>query len=181
MNQTTKFYDEINPSHYVGKTGIESKEVLDDYGFTPHLYTAMKYIFRAGRKPGVSPIKDMEKALWFVERALKKDAIIRTFKTEKLASGFYVSDKAPTAVQIVEDFEIVAPLKFGVLTLFAIIDRRGEVRNSALIRLKDGIEEELESLRAYRETFGYDRRKDGFIPPEFVSSEAALRSERAAS
>lgn len=160
MSEQTKTYDEINPSHYVGKTGKPGIEVLEDYGFTGHLFTAMKYIMRAGKKPGVSPIKDMEKALWFVERSLARPNIIRTLKFDEITDCRFIDDGTLSAFEIIEEFEISEHLKSGVLSLFGIIAIHGEVTNAVLMHLQRGIEEELKSLRAYRETFGYDRRKD---------------------
>lgn len=189
MNEQTKTYDEINPSHYVGKTGKPGIEVLEDYGFTGHLFTAMKYIMRAGKKPGVSPIKDMQKALWFVERSLAKPNIIRTLKFDEITDCKFIDDDTLSAFEIIEEFEISEHLKSGVLSLFGIIAIHGEVTNAVLIHLKNGIEAELESLRKYREMWGFDRRKDnaavaGGQPKPLQESgqpEAPLRSESAAS
>lgn len=72
---------DTNPSHY--RIEINGKEVqvvdimeaffIDD----AHLSQAVKYLLRAGRKPGSSYVKDVGKALWWCARALRhKDAII---------------------------------------------------------------------------------------------------------
>ena len=202
MNEQTKTYDEINPSHYVGKTGKPGIEVLEDYGFTGHLFTAMKYIMRAGKKPGVSPIKDMQKALWFVERALTKSHIIRTLQFTEREDGQFLDEGVLSAVEVVEEFDISEHVTSGVLSLCGIVAHQGEVTNAVLIHLKNGIEAELESLRKYREMWGFDRRKDnaavagGQLQPlqesavaggqpkplqESGQPEAPLRSESAAS
>jgi len=36
------------------------------------LYNASKYICRAGKKDGASPIEDLRKAIWYLDRAVKR-------------------------------------------------------------------------------------------------------------
>ena len=65
--------DPVNhPDHYQGKVEcIDAIEAaLSDDGFVAHCRgTAMKYIYRAGRK-GES-VEDLRKAAWYLDRAIK--------------------------------------------------------------------------------------------------------------
>ncbi len=62
--------DAINPPHY--KDGWSNgAEVID---LTEHLDfssgNAVKYICRAGKKPGESALKDLQKARWYLDRRI---------------------------------------------------------------------------------------------------------------
>lgn len=71
--------DLINhPPHYTsGK--IEVITAIEDWGLGFHLGNAVKYIARAGLKG--SPIEDLKKARWYLDRAI-----------DKLAKGDSVAD-----------------------------------------------------------------------------------------
>jgi hypothetical protein len=66
--------EKINhPSHYGGEDNpYEAIKVIEacgwGYGFS--LGNAMKYIMRAGKKED-NPVQDLEKAKWYIERAIK--------------------------------------------------------------------------------------------------------------
>lgn len=60
--------DMINhPPHYRA-AGLEVIDIIESYGLGYHLGNAVKYILRAGRKTP-DPRQDIEKALWYVDRA----------------------------------------------------------------------------------------------------------------
>jgi len=65
--------DPVNhPDHYQGKVEcIDAIEAaLGDDGFVAHCRgTAMKYIYRAGRKG--DSVEDLRKAAWYLDRAIK--------------------------------------------------------------------------------------------------------------
>jgi hypothetical protein len=65
--------DPVNhPPHYQGKVEcIDAIEAaLGDDGFVAHCRgTAMKYLYRAGRKG--DSVEDLRKAAWYLERAIK--------------------------------------------------------------------------------------------------------------
>ena len=71
--------DTINhPPHYTfGK--IEVITAIEDWGLGYHLGNAIKYIARAGLKG--SPIEDLKKARWYLDRAI-----------DKLAKGDQIAD-----------------------------------------------------------------------------------------
>lgn len=59
-----------NPSHYnIGK--LEVIEVLEDWKLSFHLGNAMKYIARAGKKKPDKYSEDLEKAIWYLRRAIE--------------------------------------------------------------------------------------------------------------
>lgn len=69
-----------HPSHYGGDTTYEVIKVLEAWGLDRDfcLGNVVKYMARAGKKlgPGKSPtaatIEDLEKALWYLDRRVKK-------------------------------------------------------------------------------------------------------------
>src|SRR5690606_32775480 len=60
----------IEPSHY-GPKGKEPIDIIEanDIGF--HLGNAIKYLVRAGKKSGENWKKDLEKAIWYIQRYTK--------------------------------------------------------------------------------------------------------------
>lgn len=61
-------YEEVyHPKHYnLHPTGIECIDVIEE--MTLNIGNAVKYLWRTGLKPGVSAIKDLDKAIWYIER-----------------------------------------------------------------------------------------------------------------
>lgn len=63
--------DEVNhPPHYTGGK-VECIEVLEQLGLDFRLSNVIKYIWRHREKGGV---KDLRKALWYLERYIERDA-----------------------------------------------------------------------------------------------------------
>lgn len=64
--------DVVNrPSHYAdGK--IEPIDYIEDKKLGFCLGNAVKYISRAGKKPGNDEITDLKKAIWYIERRIKE-------------------------------------------------------------------------------------------------------------
>lgn len=61
---------EINsPKHYVEGRTIEPISLIEDWKLNHHLACALKYISRAGRKH--DEVKDLKKAIWYLERRIK--------------------------------------------------------------------------------------------------------------
>jgi len=59
--------DPVNPDHY--KNGkLECVEVIETLGLGYHLGTALKYLWRAGRKGDA--LTDLRKCRWFIDRAI---------------------------------------------------------------------------------------------------------------
>lgn len=64
--------DTVNhPSHYTdGK--IEVIQFIEDKNFNYHRGNAIKYISRAGKKSTSNEIEDLEKAIWYLRREIKR-------------------------------------------------------------------------------------------------------------
>lgn len=65
-------YEKINhPDHYQAK-GMEAIDVIEAYKLNFSLGSAIKYILRAGKKPGESSIEDLNKAIWYLQREAQR-------------------------------------------------------------------------------------------------------------
>ena len=74
--------DPINhPKHYT-YGDIECVDVIEDWDLNWHLGNAVKYICRAGKKDKEFEIQDLKKAVWYLERYIKKEEVkaARMFK-----------------------------------------------------------------------------------------------------
>lgn len=66
--------DVINhPAHYIEGRKYEPIAVIEDWNLSYHLGNALKYISRAGRKDKSAFKQDLEKAIWYLQRATKQD------------------------------------------------------------------------------------------------------------
>lgn len=61
--------DQINPAHYQ-RFPVEVIEVTENLDFCRG--NAVKYLCRAGAKEGADELVDLQKALWYVQRAITK-------------------------------------------------------------------------------------------------------------
>ena len=61
-----------HPEHYGGDTPYETIKVIEAWGLGFHLGNAVKYISRAGRKPGTKADEDVRKAIWYLNRWLEE-------------------------------------------------------------------------------------------------------------
>ena len=93
-----KLHDPVNhPSHYTdGK--YEVIDFIESHGLGFHLGNAVKYISRAGKKNKDKEIEDLNKAIWYLKRAIssKESLNIRmvTLKSQSpISVGEYCSDK----------------------------------------------------------------------------------------
>jgi len=64
--------DPVNhPKHYVSHpSGVECIQITEHMGF--NLGNAMKYLWRAGLKDGEDELKDLKKAIWYINRELER-------------------------------------------------------------------------------------------------------------
>lgn len=71
-NHGSIIYEQVNhPQHYNSHpAGIECIDVIEHFPF--NLGTAMKYLWRAGLKPGVDTEIDLQKAIWYIEREIQR-------------------------------------------------------------------------------------------------------------
>lgn len=57
-----------HPPHYGGDVPTEPIKVIEAWGLGFSLGNAVKYITRAGKKPGATALDDLEKAKWYLAR-----------------------------------------------------------------------------------------------------------------
>jgi hypothetical protein len=71
-DEDAKGYEEVDhPQHYGGDTVYEVKKVIRAWGLPFPLDFAVKHIARAGKKPGNSALKDLKKALWYIQDEIR--------------------------------------------------------------------------------------------------------------
>lgn len=73
VNQGYNFVD--HPDHYGGKDNpYEYFKVAEAWGLDKdaYVFTAGKYLMRAGNKPGDSALQDYEKAIVYLKRKVKR-------------------------------------------------------------------------------------------------------------
>jgi len=64
-------YEYVNkPDHYAKGRKYEPIDVIEDWDLDFHLGNAVKYIGRAGRKPGEDKLKELCKAIYYLERVV---------------------------------------------------------------------------------------------------------------
>lgn len=61
-----------HPLHYTGGRRFEPIDVIEDWELPMHLGNAVKYISRAGRKDPGKTKEDLQKAIWYLERYVRK-------------------------------------------------------------------------------------------------------------
>lgn len=62
-------YEQVHhPRHYALPRGLEVIDLAETMGF--NLGNALKYLLRAGKKPGTSAETDLKKAVFYIEREL---------------------------------------------------------------------------------------------------------------
>jgi hypothetical protein len=62
--------DPINPNHYKRLGDFSAIHVLVKWNLGFELGNALKYIQRAGTKPGASEVDDLKKAVWYINRKI---------------------------------------------------------------------------------------------------------------
>ena len=60
--------DPVTPGHYQGDYVMR---VIEDFKLDFLSGTIVKYLLRAGNKPGDSEVQDLKKALWYLQRKIK--------------------------------------------------------------------------------------------------------------
>lgn len=63
------------PDHYATGSGIQPWDVWDEFGLDKDAYLAntVKYILRAGKKPGEERLKDLRKAANYIAKAIDRE------------------------------------------------------------------------------------------------------------
>lgn len=66
-------YEKIeHPDHYQTEGNLEAIDVIEAYDLNFSLGSAVKYLLRAGKKPGESAIEDLSKAIWYIQREIDR-------------------------------------------------------------------------------------------------------------
>lgn len=60
-----------SPSHYT-RGSIETIDYIEDKSLGYHLGNAVKYVSRAGHKDPDKTVEDLRKAVWYIEREIKR-------------------------------------------------------------------------------------------------------------
>ena len=63
-------HDPVNPRHYADLGRYAAIYVIEKWELGFNLGQVLKYIQRAGNKPGESELTDLEKAAWYLQRKL---------------------------------------------------------------------------------------------------------------
>lgn len=59
-----------HPAHYGSDTTYEVIKVIEAWQLGFHLGNVVKYISRAGKKPGAGEVEDLRKAQWYLQRKI---------------------------------------------------------------------------------------------------------------
>lgn len=70
QNEKTSAVD--HPSHYGAASGYEAIDVIEAWELGFCLGNAVKYIARAGKKPGADIVTDLSKAAWYIAREIER-------------------------------------------------------------------------------------------------------------
>lgn len=74
MSQADDEGGPINPTHYRSHpSGIECIQIAEHWPF--NLGSALKYLWRCGLKDGANEIEDLKKAIWYIEREIKRRSV----------------------------------------------------------------------------------------------------------
>lgn len=66
--------DPVNPLHYASMGNYSAVHVINKWGVNYNLGQTIKYIQRAGRKPGAPLLQDLEKARWYLDFEISQHA-----------------------------------------------------------------------------------------------------------
>lgn len=76
--------DNVNhPAHYTDEK-IEVIDYIEDKKLGYHLGNAVKYISRAGKKDPDKYIEDLQKAVWYLQREIKRSTVQMSIQTGTL-------------------------------------------------------------------------------------------------
>jgi hypothetical protein len=86
----TEPFDPINrPAHYAEGRKYEPIDVITDWQLDFLLGNVVKYVSRAGRKANSTKLQDLEKAQFYLQRAIQDARQVEAqLHLDELASGF---------------------------------------------------------------------------------------------
>ena len=106
--------DPVNhPSHYTDGR-IETADYIESGRYSWWLGNAIKYISRAGKKDPAKYGEDLEKAIWYLERAAAWERLGKKKRPRRISADVYIADKCLTgaraqALHLIEDAVCVPP------------------------------------------------------------------------
>ena len=65
--------DLLTPDYYKGKTGLQPKQLIKDFDLDFFLGNVIKYVCRAGKKPGATKLDDLIKAKDYLNEEIEKE------------------------------------------------------------------------------------------------------------
>lgn len=69
---TTDIERIVHPGHYGGDVVYETIKVIEAWQLCFHLGNTVKYISRAGKKPGSDELEDLRKAKFYLDRKIRQ-------------------------------------------------------------------------------------------------------------
>ena len=139
----------IRPNHYVGKHGLRAEKIIFDYDLAYFPGAALKYILRAGNKPGVSKREDYKKAIDCLKMAAEWPECRRTGRTIFMEqTGSYLHLDAVRSKQIKHNFDVPIEIMTEIMFMLQEIETCGEILNETIENLKIAIDGELKALSA---------------------------------
>ena len=130
------------PPHYIGN-GLEAIDVIEDWGLGFHLGNALKYIVRAGKKSKL-PVEDLQKAIWYLERAQRQGNTLRAVFHAPMRTGI---------IDVAHAFGLSERLRCAVLHIHSAAcyattkNPRHDMIERALIDASDAVMAALAQLR----------------------------------
>lgn len=77
----TDYEQVVHPQHYQLKNGLEVMDLVEGMPFC--LGNAIKYLLRAGKKPGVPMELDLQKAVYYIEHEIIRQRRLRGQQDER--------------------------------------------------------------------------------------------------
>lgn len=97
-NEGRRAYEKVNhPQHYGGDTPYETIKVIEAWGLDTDfcLATCIRYISRAGNKPGEPVLDDLRKAAWYLSRKIQRLELQEVAKSVLEASVSILPKRGP--------------------------------------------------------------------------------------
>lgn len=123
-----------NPEYYTN-TDIEPIEVIEEWGLSFCLGSVIKYIKRAGDKPGNPAVNDLKKARWYIDREISRLDKKTVILVEEVPEALEKKEKKPGKLEqrrraIIDlwnagksNTEIAEELKVGGSTIYNYLKR----------------------------------------------------------
>lgn len=136
--------DATNPSHYT-RLDPEPITVIERWGLDFCLGNALKYIARAGHKPGVDGAEDLAKAAWYLDRARRGCGDVPVSDSLTLVSRAHLDG---LAAQLDHAHATIAELQTEVQRGELVARVAGDrIRELETLRIEAGLAEVVDSAR----------------------------------